>query len=120
MLNSPLDAFPRRGGRIFFVSVIGGAREQVVTTNLELAQQRVSKSEAELDRTKLSLREAREEVQKAARDSVEAVSKSEHRKLLEEVCMYVCMYVCENACCFGDPGPVWHILKSLRTILISS
>lgn len=62
-----------------------GAGEQVVTTNLELAQQRVSKSEAELDRTKLSLREAREEVQKAARDSVEAVSKSEHRKLLEEV-----------------------------------
>lgn len=60
--------------------------EQVVTTNLELSQQRVSKLEAELDRTKLSLREAREEVQVAARESVEAVSKTEHRKLLEEVC----------------------------------
>ena len=52
---------------------------------MELSQQRVSKLEAELDRTKLSLRESREEVQRAARDSMEAVSRSEHRKLLEEV-----------------------------------
>ena len=67
------------------VCIGSGAREQVVTTNLELSQQRVSKLEAELDRTKLSLRESREEVQRAARDSMEAVSRSEHRKLLEEV-----------------------------------
>ncbi|CAN0518544.1 unnamed protein product, partial [Ectocarpus sp. 12 AP-2014] len=58
---------------------------QVVTTDLELSKQRVTKVEAELERTKQSLREAREEVQRAATESVEAVSKAEHRKLLEEV-----------------------------------
>lgn len=50
-----------------------------------MSQQRVAKSEAELDRTKRSLREAREEVQRAARDSADAVSKTQHKKLLVEV-----------------------------------
>ncbi|CAM9963394.1 unnamed protein product, partial [Ectocarpus sp. 8 AP-2014] len=62
-----------------------GRDVQVVTTDLELSKQRVTKVEAELERTKQSLREAREEVQRAATESVEAVSKAEHRKLLEEV-----------------------------------
>ena len=54
--------------------------------NLEMSTQKVSTLEAELDRAKISLREVREEVQKVARDSVDAVSKTEHRKLLDEVC----------------------------------
>ncbi|CAM9512123.1 unnamed protein product, partial [Ectocarpus sp. 4 AP-2014] len=62
-----------------------GRDVQVVTTDLELSKQRVTKVEAELERTKQSLREAREEVQRAATESVEAVSKAEHRKLLDEV-----------------------------------
>ncbi|CAN0383463.1 unnamed protein product [Ectocarpus fasciculatus] len=62
-----------------------GRDVQVVTTDLELSKQRVTKVESELERTKQSLREAREEVQRAATESVEAVSKAEHRKLLEEV-----------------------------------
>lgn len=53
--------------------------------NLEMSTQKVSTLEAELDRTKASLRETREEMQKAARVSVDAVSKTEHRKLLDEV-----------------------------------
>lgn len=53
--------------------------------NLEMSTQKVSTLEAELDRTKATLREMREEMQKAARVSVDAVSKTEHRKLLDEV-----------------------------------
>ncbi|CAM9345119.1 unnamed protein product [Scytosiphon promiscuus] len=62
-----------------------GRDVQVLTTDLELSKQRVTKLEAELDRTKQSLREAREEVQRAASETVGAVSKTEHRKLLAEV-----------------------------------
>lgn len=61
----------------------------MLSTNLEMSQQKASKTEAELERTKVSLREAREEVQKAARESADAVSKSQHNNLLEEVCIYV-------------------------------
>lgn len=65
------------------------AGRQVLSTNLEMSQQRASKAEAELERTKVSLREAREEVQKAARESANAVSKSQHNEVLEQV-QYTC------------------------------
>lgn len=58
---------------------------QVLSTKLEMSEQKVAKGEAELERIKTSLREAREEVQNAARESANAVSRAEHKKLLVEV-----------------------------------
>ena len=84
---------------------------------MELSQQRVSKLEAELDRTKLSLREAREEVQRAARDSVQAVSKSEHRKLLEEV-QYRVFFCFACVCVFFVWLPGIHFFGCFETFYL--